>query len=321
MSLYPSSIDSFSTKVDGVDTILASDVNSLQAAVVAVESTLGTMPAGSYATVATALAARLDTAGGTMSGSLDMGGNALTGLATPTGSSDAVPRAYVDGLPVLPTSGQKAALAGSSGSPSASNRYLTESDRQVARLAVRFRDDFIGGRSGAWVLTGTGGTYTQNAEVGGTGTLDTGAASGSSAVLTFGGKGLTSLAKSPSATLILRLATLSQVSAGFGLWYDANNRIDVFYDTSSGSSFKYRCMSGGVSTVVDSGVTADTAYHTFNVQVTGGSSVTFTTDGAASQTITTNLPSSLLEPRVSVSTKESAAKQLVVDLYNLEANR
>lgn len=321
MSLYPGALDSFSTKVDGVDPILANDVNSLQAAVVAVETTLGTTPAGSYTSVATALAARLETAGGTMAGSLDMGGHTLTGLVAPTSSSDAATRGYVDGLAVLPSTGQKAALVGTSGSPSSTNRYVTESDVQVARLAVRFRDDFIGGRAAAWVLSGTGGTYTQNAETGGTGTLDSGASTGNQALLTFGGKGFTNSSKSPLVTMVLRLGTVAQISTGFGLWYDANNRIDIVYDPSLGTTFKYRCISGGISTVVDSGVNADTAYHTFSIQVNAGSSVTFSIDGVATQAITTNIPSSLLEPRVGVGTKENVAKQLVVDLYNLEANR
>lgn len=51
MSDYPGAVDTFSTKVDNVDDVLAAHVNALQAAMVAVQTELGTDPAGSYATV------------------------------------------------------------------------------------------------------------------------------------------------------------------------------------------------------------------------------------------------------------------------------
>jgi hypothetical protein len=41
MSSYPSSIKSFTTKVDNVDDVMAADVNDLQAEVVAIETALG----------------------------------------------------------------------------------------------------------------------------------------------------------------------------------------------------------------------------------------------------------------------------------------
>ena len=48
--------------------------------------------------------------GGAMTGAIDMGGNKVTGLGTPTGSGDAATKAYVDGkiltkTAVVPTSG------------------------------------------------------------------------------------------------------------------------------------------------------------------------------------------------------------------------
>jgi hypothetical protein len=45
MSVYPTGIDSFTTKVDNVDDVLAADVNNLQSSVVAIQNTLGTNPA------------------------------------------------------------------------------------------------------------------------------------------------------------------------------------------------------------------------------------------------------------------------------------
>lgn len=51
-TVYPGSVDAFATKTDGVDYNLASHINDLQDAAMAVETELGIDPAGSYADVA-----------------------------------------------------------------------------------------------------------------------------------------------------------------------------------------------------------------------------------------------------------------------------
>jgi len=69
-SNYPGALDSFTTKQDGIDTVAASHVNDLQDAVVAIETELGIDPKGDYASVAAALAGKLDTSGGNVSGNV-----------------------------------------------------------------------------------------------------------------------------------------------------------------------------------------------------------------------------------------------------------
>lgn len=59
MSVYPGSLDSFSTKVDKVDLYMAAHINAVQAAIVSVETELGTDPAGSAADLKTRLAIRI----------------------------------------------------------------------------------------------------------------------------------------------------------------------------------------------------------------------------------------------------------------------
>ena len=54
-------------------------------------------------TVTTALAARLPLAGGTMSGAIAMGTNKITGLGTPTVSTDAATKGYIDTVTVAPS--------------------------------------------------------------------------------------------------------------------------------------------------------------------------------------------------------------------------
>ena len=60
---YPGATDSFTPKTDDVDDVLAQDVNELQTGIVAIETELGTDPAGSVADVKTRLAESLDDAG------------------------------------------------------------------------------------------------------------------------------------------------------------------------------------------------------------------------------------------------------------------
>lgn len=74
---YPGIIDSFTTKQDGIDIVVASHVNNLQDSVVAVENELGTNPKGSYTSVGAGLADKVSKAGDTLSGQLIVAGDGL----------------------------------------------------------------------------------------------------------------------------------------------------------------------------------------------------------------------------------------------------
>jgi hypothetical protein len=54
-------------------------------------------------TITTALAGKLPLAGGTMTGAIAMGTNKITGMGTPTVSTDAATKGYVDGVTVAPS--------------------------------------------------------------------------------------------------------------------------------------------------------------------------------------------------------------------------
>ena len=60
---YPSTIDTFASNTDGVDDVLAADMNAVQTAANAIETELGTDPAGTATDVKTRLARSLDGAG------------------------------------------------------------------------------------------------------------------------------------------------------------------------------------------------------------------------------------------------------------------
>ncbi len=291
-SSYPGAIDSYTTKTDSVDTVAAAHVNNLQDAVVAIETELGTNPKGSYTSVGAGLADKVSKAGDTMSGDLDMNTNTVTGLGAPSADDDAATKEYVDDL--------------------------------AGPTALIWKDDFTGDKDARWTLSGTGGTYAQNSELGGTGDLSTGATTDNEAVLSFNANRCTDKTKDPFVLARAKLNSTTQVlSILAGLFYDSDNFIGIDYDvTDTAGNFKYRCKSGGTETVEDSGLAADTSYHVFEFRVTGGgSSVSFLIDGANVEEISTNIPSSLLEPRVSVKTKETSDKRLTIDFYYLRASR
>lgn len=106
---YPDSLDSFSDKTDGTDVVYASHINNMQDALEAIELELGTTPSGSFDDVADAIAAKLNTSGGNLSGDVtcdagvkldgvDVGAHTHTGG---TGDAPNVPWGSVSGKPTL----------------------------------------------------------------------------------------------------------------------------------------------------------------------------------------------------------------------------
>ena len=60
---YPGDLDSFTANVDGVDDVLAADINELQVMGVATQTELGTDPAGSCTDLKTRLAHSINDVG------------------------------------------------------------------------------------------------------------------------------------------------------------------------------------------------------------------------------------------------------------------
>ena len=101
---YPSKVKSFPTRVNYTEVIDASHPNTLQEEVVAIETTLGVNPQGAYSTVNERLLAAettagdaLPKAGGSMTGDVNFGGTkTVTNLKTPSETTDAATKGYVD---------------------------------------------------------------------------------------------------------------------------------------------------------------------------------------------------------------------------------
>jgi len=75
-------------------------------------------------TVTNSIATKLPLAGGTMTGDIAMGGNTVTGLATPSASSDAVTKGYVDTVVGDQASAAASAAAAEAAYDSFDDRYL-----------------------------------------------------------------------------------------------------------------------------------------------------------------------------------------------------
>ena len=75
-------------------------------------------------TVTNSIATKLPLAGGTMTGNITMGGNTVTGLATPSVSSDAATKGYIDSIFGSTTSAAASAAAAEAAYDSFDDRYL-----------------------------------------------------------------------------------------------------------------------------------------------------------------------------------------------------
>ena len=75
-------------------------------------------------TITNSIATKLALAGGTMTGAIDMGSNKITSLGTPTASTDATTKDYVDGILGSATSAAASAAAAAASYDAFDDRYL-----------------------------------------------------------------------------------------------------------------------------------------------------------------------------------------------------
>jgi hypothetical protein len=101
-------------------------------------------------TITNSLASKLALAGGTMSGNIAMGGNKVTGLATPTTGSDATTKTYIDTLFGSTTAAAVSAAAAATSEANAAASYDSFDDRYLgAKTSAPSVDN-----DGAALLTG-----------------------------------------------------------------------------------------------------------------------------------------------------------------------
>lgn len=93
---------------------------------------------------------------------------------------------------------------------------------------------------------------------------------------------------------------------------NSNNWITLYYDSSVGANWQAQSASAGTPTTVDTGIAADTNFHEFRIETTS-SKITYFLDGTLAATITTNIPTMLLQPYVFVVSKTGSARDVIFD--------
>lgn len=233
----------------------------------------------------------------------------------------------------LPDSKMQAALGGRPGEdpPGGYNPFVCMRDRRVFEDAVRFRDDFIGGRADAWQVTVTGsGTCTQTSMPGGVVILETSPSPQDRVVLSFGGARFLEWGQQSRPYVRCRF-DLRDVSAeaSVGLYADDDNLIEINHGGGGGAgqTWQARCRADGVQTSVNTGVEVQPAPLWLTlVENDGGVDFYLDYDGglpherAPEASISDNIPSLTLEPRVRVETTTESTAALELDLFHVQAN-
>ena len=123
-------------------------------------------------TTATALAGKLPLAGGTMTGAIAMGGSKITGLGTPTATTDATTKAYVDAT-MVGAPGNLTGVITSVGAATSIASQTGTGTKFVVDTSPTLITPVIGAATGSSLnVTGalTGGTHIANATVSGAST-------------------------------------------------------------------------------------------------------------------------------------------------------
>jgi hypothetical protein len=199
-------------------------------------------------TIATDIATKLPKAGGTMSGSITMAGNTVTGLGTPSVSSDAVPLQYVT------------ALYGSTSDAATSASNAATSETNAATTYASFADRYLGVKSSAPSLGNDGDA------------LNTGALYFNTTVdimYVYGGSGWQSAGSSVNGTAGRHVYTATADQTTFSVTYDPGY-VDVYLNGVKLIVSTDFTATSGTNVVLSTGATAGDsvdiiAYGTFVV--------------------------------------------------------
>ena len=119
-------------------------------------------------------------------------------------------------------------------------------------------------------------------------------------------------------------AKLSGVGAiwfNLGMTFDNTNRI--VFNEATGANFRFMCISGP-STIVDTGVAFDTAYHIFRIEchVHGGNHVHYFIDDLENEgpnsPISTNVTTNYMQAVAFINARAVAPRQLDIDYMGVE---
>lgn len=159
-----------------------------------------------------------------------------------------------------------------------------------APIVDRLFDDFVGIDT-KWTpsVTGTGAISSPTVfGYYGIVTLATGATSASTAKLYSSSAFCQATGYGPTIEVRARLTSITDVVATIDLYSSDIRRVGFVFDSASSANWTARCGDGTLANV-DTGVVADTTFHTFKIQ-TFADAAYFVIDGVLVATITTHLP-------------------------------
>jgi len=106
-----------------------------------------------------------------------------------------------------------------------------------------------------------------------------------------------------------------------GLRFNDDNYVAFEYDTSVDNKFRAVCRSGGVSTSEDTGITiSDSVQRVLKIEIISNTEVKFYVDGTLTNTIATNIPTSILEAHAEVENLIAAFRSFNLDKFLIIAN-
>lgn len=129
-----------------------------------------------------------------------------------------------------------------------------------------------------------------------------------------------SLAKRFQITWRGKAVDLTSSRSAWGMQTDATNRIEWLYEAALGANWRARSVVGGVETVVDSGIVADTNWHEFRIiGITGLAN--FFLDGVSIATIITNLATGNLSPFIRSTSVTATVRDTLADWMEAYGDR
>jgi hypothetical protein len=113
-------------------------------------------------------------------------------------------------------------------------------------------------------------------------------------------------------TFRVKIENISNTVVEIGAIDDSDNLTRILYNSSLSGNWQLENKLSGTSTVTDSGVSADTNWHTFKFE-SDGSTLRYCIDEIHKGTHSTNVPTSLMKLYVKQTTLENSTKSSVCD--------
>lgn len=205
--------------------------------------------------------------------------------------------------------------------------------------AIAFKHRFMGSSVDAlWTKTGSGTATMLADELGGAVLLETGAVQDQDVLLSFNGKRCFDPTKALACCFTMLFpASVTQIEAQIGLWYDASNYMMITVDrpdSASNAHYRDNCNAGNHTAAAFGGWAPNTGTEwTFYIATAKGVKSNNTDtgvlvfvrdDGAGSYTrseVTTNLPTAMLEPYIHLKTTDGDTKTMKVRFFTVEQSK